>query len=63
MEVGFIVPHVGRDNVSRKSIDATCDVAEGLGADALWFGDHIVQDCERSTSAVLEHGATGTGDP
>jgi probable F420-dependent oxidoreductase len=41
VEVGFIVPHVGRDNVSRRSIDATCDVAEEFGADALWFGDHI----------------------
>jgi hypothetical protein len=31
VEVGFIVAHVGRENVSRRSI----------GADALWFGDHI----------------------
>jgi probable F420-dependent oxidoreductase len=41
MDVGIIVPHVGRDNVSKRSIDAMCVVAEELGADALWFGDHV----------------------
>ena len=41
MEVGFVIPHIGRD-VSVSVIDTTCAVAEELGADALWFGDHIV---------------------
>jgi probable F420-dependent oxidoreductase len=41
MEVGFVIPHIGRD-VSVSVIDTTCALAEELGADALWFGDHIV---------------------
>jgi probable F420-dependent oxidoreductase len=41
MEVGFVIPHIGRD-VSTSVIDTTCAMTEELGAYALWFGDHIV---------------------
>ena len=54
MEVGFVIPHIGRD-VSVSVIDTTCAVAEELGADALWFGDHVVFPYDYQVRLPLRH--------